>query len=509
MASLPSSAFLSLVVACFILLVAWRVQRRRKNASLPPSPPSDPIIGHFRTFPRKFQGEVFHQWSKIYGDIFYLELLGKKIVVVNSYDLANELMDKRSANYSDRPEMPLFQNMGWGSSIQFMKYGKQFFKQRRILQQYLSKNEVPRFDASNTEEAQRMLKNLLDRPKDFDWLIRRFTSALTLKIAYGHQIESDDDEYIKLTEAITLALDETGDPGTSPVDFLPYLKHLPWWLPGCWFNRVVHKWSWAIRRFHDYPFQEVQRQMAEGHASPSFLLDYLEEFSKPDFKGEHSLDDLKHAAGAIYVGGAETTYSTLKTFLLAMVLHPHVLKKAQEELDRVVGNKRLPDFDDRENLPYMDAIFQEVLRWRPVGPLAIPHSAVQDDTFNGMFIPKGTMIFGNVWAMCMDERVYHDPDTFKPERFLPGPHGAPEPFPHSTFGFGRRVCPGRFLAINSVWMAIVSMCATMDIRKAIGPDGKEITPSGEYTSSIASCPKLFPADIVPRSEEARQLILSL
>ena len=124
------------------------------------------------------------------------------------------------------------------------------------------------------------------------------------------------------------------------------------------------------------------RPQTEGHAPPSFLLTYLEEFSKPDYKGEHSLDDLKHATGAIYAGGAETvrvsncerirlltccpdrhqTYSTINTFILAMVLHPHVLKKAHEEIDRVVGMSRLPDFDDRENLPYIEAIFQEVLR---------------------------------------------------------------------------------------------------------------------------------------------------
>ncbi len=132
-----------------------------------------------------------------------------------------------------------------------------------------------------------------------------------------------------------------------------------------------------------------------------------------------------------------------------MVLHPQVLKKAHEEIDRVVGPKRLPDFEDRENLPYIEAIFQEVLRYEVTSvssaklipyvddprfaclggvlwflsvsrktahvtlwnvdndrrlivcvspPLAgIPHSTMQDDTFNGMFIPKGTMVFANAW----------------------------------------------------------------------------------------------------------------
>ncbi|PIL23757.1 cytochrome P450 [Ganoderma sinense ZZ0214-1] len=508
---LPS--FLALTVVLFLLLV-WRVKASHLNAHLPPSPPSDPFIGHCRIFPRSYQAEVFFEWSKTYGDIFYLEILGRKIVIVNNYEMANELMDKRSANYSDRPVFPLFMNLGWGISVTFLRYGPQFFKQRRILQQYLAKTEVPRFRPIHTDEARKMLKNLVDRPADFDWLVRRYVSAaafgaaVIMKIAYGHEIERDDDEHIKMTENVSLAHVDAGDPGTAPVDFFPILQYLPWWFPGCWFNRVIHNWSWAIKKFHDYPFEQVQRKMADGHAPPSFLLTYLEEFSKPDYTGEHSLDDLKHATGAIYAGGAETTYSTINTFILAMVLHPEVLAKAHEEIDRVVGPKRLPDFDDRENLPYIEAIFQEVLRWRPVVPLGIPHSTMEDDTFNGMFIPKGTMVFANAWSMAMDTRVYHDPELFKPERFLPGTHGAPEQFPHASFGFGRRICPGRFLGMNSVWMAIVSLAATMDIRKAKGPDGEEITPKGEYTSGLSSFPKPFPADIHPRSAEARCLIMS-
>ncbi|KAJ8488284.1 hypothetical protein ONZ51_g3644 [Trametes cubensis] len=477
------SIYLAFAAAVFCMY--WLARRKPLDCHLPPGPPADPLIGHYRVFPRTYQAAVFFQWSQLYGDLFYLEILGRKIVIVNNHDIANELLHKRSANYSDRPVFPLFMNLGWGVSVTFLKYGPHFFKQRRILQQYLSKQEVVRFRPIQTDEARKMLRNLLDRPKDFDWLIRRYGAAIIMKIAYGHEIEADDDEYIKMTENVSLAHVDAGDPGTALVDFFP-----------------IH-WSWAIRKFHDYPFEQ-----AEGHAPPSFLTAYLEEFSKPDHKGEHSLDDLKHAAGAMYAGGAETTYSTINTFILAMLLHPHVLSKAQEEIDSVVGPTRLPEFEDREQLPYIEAIFQEVLRWRPVAPLGIPHSTMRDDTYNGMFIPKGTMVFANALSMAMDTRVYHDPESFKPERFLPGSHGGPEPFPHASFGFGRRICPGRFLAMGSVWMAIASLCATMDIRKAAGPDGKEITPSGEYTSGLSCFPKPFPADIRPRSEAARRLIAS-
>ncbi|OBZ75202.1 O-methylsterigmatocystin oxidoreductase [Grifola frondosa] len=235
-------------LALLVFLAIWQVRKRRRNAHLPPSPPSDPILGHYRIFPRSYQAETFFQWSKTYGDIFYLNVFGKQMVIVNSLQAANDLMDKRSANYSDRPVFPLFMMLGWGASVTFLRYGAQFFKQRRILQQYLSKQEVVRFRPIHADEARRMLKNLLDRPKDFDWLVRRFGAAIIMKIAYGHQIESDDDEYIKLTENVSLAHVDAGDPGTAPVDFFPILQYLPDWFPGAWFNRVAHKWNWAIRK---------------------------------------------------------------------------------------------------------------------------------------------------------------------------------------------------------------------------------------------------------------------
>jgi cytochrome P450 len=76
-------------------------------------------------------------------------------------------------------------------------------------------------------------------------------------------------------------------------------------------------------------------------------------------------------------------------FFMAMALHPAVQKRIQDEIDRVVGTDRLPTFEDRPSLPLVDAVVREILRWRPVVPLAIPHTAIKDDVYKGYFIPKG------------------------------------------------------------------------------------------------------------------------
>jgi cytochrome P450 len=136
-----------------------------------------------------------------------------------------------------------------------------------------------------------------------------------------------------------------------------------------------------------------------------------------------------------------------------MLLFPRVQIKAHEELDRVIGRDRLPDFSDQGQLPYTKAICLELLRWRPIAPPGIPHRSIADDEYRGMFIPKGSLVIGNVWyvslfghamyvphldihrPMLRDEIAYGpNPGDFNPDRFLKDDAHVPT----AAFGFGRR-----------------------------------------------------------------------
>lgn len=114
-------------------------------------------------------------------------------------------------------------------------------------------------------------------------------------------------------------------------------------------------------------------------------------------KGETITEELiKDSAAVTYAAGADTSVSTLTTFILAMTLHPEIQKRAQAELDAVVGD-RLPTFADKDDLPYVTAIMKEVFRWIPVLPLAVPHRAVNSDQYKGYYIPAGASVLGNAW----------------------------------------------------------------------------------------------------------------
>ncbi|KAJ7674357.1 cytochrome P450 [Mycena rosella] len=168
-----------------------------------------------------------------------------------------------------------------------------------------------------------------------------------------------------------------------------------------------------------------------------------------------------------------------------MILHPECQVTAQKEIDSVVGDLRLPDFGDRDNLPFVECILQEILRWNPAIPLGVPHRTMEDDLYRGMLIPKGALVFPNIKAMALDARVYSQPTVFYPERYLPKPAGNGEPhFINIAFGFGRRVCTGRYLAENSVWIAIATILASCTITNAVDEHGEIIVPENVLSDGL-------------------------
>lgn len=184
-----------------------------------------------------------------------------------------------------------------------------------------------------------------------------------------------------------------------------------------------------------------------------------------------------------------------------MVLNPEVQKRAQAEIDRVVGSDRLPDFGDRISMPYIEAVLRETMRFYPIAPLGIPHAAVNDDVYEGYLIPKGITILGNIWAMTHDATKYPAPFEFKPERFFTSSGELNDDHVTPVWGWGRRICVGRYVADASLWSAITSMLAVFDFLKAMDEDGKDIDFEPRWTPGVASRPVNFPCRIIPRRRD--------
>ena len=161
---------------------------------------------------------------------------------------------------------------------------------------------------------------------------------------------------------------------------------------------------------------------------------------------------------------------------LAMLAYPETQAHAHAELDAVVGRSRLPTFADYTHLPYIRAMIKEVLRWRPVAPLGVPRRSTEDDWYEGVFIPKGTICIPNVWRMNHESEVYgKNTMHFNPGRYLDGTReispGATQEG-HLSFGFGRRKCVGRHLADNSLFINMAVLLWAVKIERKVDASGQ-------------------------------------
>ncbi|KAI1795415.1 cytochrome P450 [Ganoderma leucocontextum] len=495
-------------VVLFVLILRTAILRKRRDP-MPPGPAGWPIIGNAFDVPVNYQWKTFAKWGERWGDLVSIVLLGQPLVIINSYKHAYELLEKRSAIYSDRPHMIMAGDIvGWDQILVLLRYGSQFREYRRLMARALgSRKNVEAFVPIVEEQTGKLLGRLLREPaSDLPSQIRKMTGAIVLMISYGYQAQENDDPLIRIAEEATEQAAEVAQPGAFLVDVFPFLKHMPTWMPGAGWKRKGQMYRANMDQMSAVPHQFVKDQMAAGASLPSFTSTMLAGNPSPDEEYR-----IKMSAASIYSGGADTTVSAELTFILAMGLWPAVQKKAQEELDAVVGRDRLPTYADIARMPYLNAIYLETLRWNQVVPLGVAHAILEDDFYEGYFIPKGSIVCVNQWRILHDPEIYADPFTFNPERFLRGPGKEPELDPRKVaFGFGRRICPGLHLAELSVLVVAASLLSAFNIAKPLNEDGVRITPeTAEHTGGVISHPAPFTCTIEPRSDKARALILAL
>ncbi|KAF8994704.1 cytochrome P450 [Cyathus striatus] len=493
-----------------ILLVnALLSKLRASKAPLPPRPKPHFFVGNLfdLTGDVKEDCKRYHEWCKeLETDILYLNVLGTSMIVLDSYEASWELLDKRSSIYSGRAKMPMITElMGWDFDFAFMDYGDTWRRHRKLMHQHFNATAVKDFIPQQVKAAHGLVKRLLDGPNDVVKAIRQMSGEIIISITYGLEVQPSNDPYIQMAEAGVQPLLEASVPGAFLVDTFPFFKYIPSWFPGAEFKRKAREWRKLARSMVDIPFAATMEAMNKGTANPSFVMKCLDDVNMEDKNAKE--EDIKSVAGTLYQAGSDTTTVTLAYCILTLLEHPDVIKKAQQEIDSVSPPGSFPDFRDEESLPYITAIVKEILRWQVIGPIGVPHTSSSDDIYNGYLIPAGSTLIPNVWAILHDEKVFPDHESFVPERFMKYDEVA-EARLEVSWGYGRRVCSGRYMAFSTVWIALASILAVYDISKPLDENGHVIEPSHEYSSSILPCPSPFKAVFKPRNKAAEDLIKS-
>lgn len=334
--------------------------------------------------------------------------------------------------------------------------------------------------------------------------------SMLLKMVYGYRAETagpdpiaeNNDRIAEIFSSVTL-------PGAWLVDLVPWLKDIPDWVPGAGFKSVARKARLVVSASAELPFR-FAKQRASGAEYGRKLSgsSVVGELLRARQEGDNSVgdEDIKWAAGSLYGAGVDTTGAALRAFFLAMSVCPEVQRRAQREVDEVVGRTRLPRHEDRVSLPYVSAVVRESLRWLPPVALGVPHASQADDELGGFRIPRGAILVPSTWWFAHDPSVYHDPDEFLPERYL-APSEEPDPAGF-VFGFGRRVCPGRRLADSTLFLAVARVLATFDIGKGRDARGREVEPEIAIGHRPVAGPLPFSVTLEPRNEDVVRLVRS-
>lgn len=490
----------------FLTLGVWRLARvGRRPKNYPPGPPTLPLIGNLHQMPRSNGHLQFQKWAQEYGPVYSL-MLGTKVIVVLSSDVAvKDLLDKRSAIYSSRPEFYLGQEILSGNLRPlFMAYGKTWRMVRKlahgVLNLAVARSYVPYQDLENKA----MLVGFLDDPKDFISHIRRYTTSVTTQMTFGYRTPtSDDHNLVEMFENFERLSELAGTQVAALLDLFPVLRRLPdFLLPSRKLGREIHKRELRLFMRH---FLNARKQLNSGTAKPCCCVDLLRVQKEYGFSDELAC----YMSGSLLQAGSETTAAILIGFFQAMLLFPEVAREAQAEIDRVCGD-RMPDLNDVPDLPYIRGCMKEILRWMPAAVLGMPHAVIQNDEYLGYEIPKGASVIFNVWAIHNDPERHPEPRRYNPSRWAGDDQNSAQAAvnadatkrDHFVFGAGRRMCQGMHIADRSLFLAISRTLWAFDINRAVDKEtGRQVVPDvNNIVDGLFVCPQPFDADIVPRSE---------
>ncbi|KAF8856409.1 cytochrome P450 [Acephala macrosclerotiorum] len=470
---LPALCFCVAILSCCWIKV--RKAARSVSLGLPDGPQPFPFFGNLGTLYRLSVAprEICGSFKAQYGDMTTVWMGSWPTVFINSPQVAHELLQKGGAvDTASRPMHNDFRHANLPDRIVVAPADDTFRNQRKIYHTVLSKSASASFHQGSDHESLLLIRKLLDEPLSFLFHCERFAINVIFRVLYGRRLRDQEDREIAELYEIWKTMYLYFLPGTCIFDMFPIFLRLPQWMqPWYWILSILkHKEARTQRKY----IEQAKREAAASQNLECFANKLREKKGSDGFDNEAHMNMLAMLLGA----GSDTTSAMMQLFLKTMALHPEKVAIAHAELDRVVGGDRLPAYEDAQNLPYIRALIKEVHRWAPIAVVGIPHATTKALNYRGYTFPKGTILFPNIPALNMDAARYKDPSFFEPLRFVhdsqdsvsSAQSSSYQDRDHANYGFGRRFCPGAYVADYAIFMAISRILWAFDLKKIPGSD---------------------------------------
>ncbi|NXV51579.1 CP1A5 protein, partial [Uria aalge] len=492
-----TEVFLAAAVFCLVFLLIQSLQQHvPKGLKSPPGPRGYPILGNVLEL-RNDPHLVLTQLSQKYGDIMEVRIGTRPVLVLSGLETIRQALVKQGEDFMGRPDLHSFQYISDGQSLAFSPDSGEVWRARRKLAQNALKtfSIAPSPTSSSTclleehvsKEADYLVTKLLqlmDEKKSFDpyrYVVVSVANVICA-ICFGKRYDHNDQELLNIVNVSDQFTDVAA--AGNPADFIPVLQCLP--------SRAMSLFKDFNKRFIHF-LQKIVKEHYETYEknnirdiTDSLIEQCMEKKVEANGATHIPKEKIVNLVNDLFGAGFDTVTTGLSWSLMYLVTYPHIQKKIQEELDRTIGRERRPRLLDRGTLPYTEAFILEMFRHSSFLPFTIPHRQVttRDTVLNGYYIPKDRCVFVNQWQVNHDEKLWKDPLTFKPERFLNAKGTEVNKVDGEkvlVFGLGKRKCIGEPIARWQIFLFLSTLLQQLEFSVC---DGKKVDMTPLYGLSL-------------------------
>ncbi|KAK7176067.1 hypothetical protein R3I93_000358 [Phoxinus phoxinus] len=447
------TALVLLCLGAFLLFLQFRI-RRPKN--FPPGPTPVPFFGNLLQFNRINPLKDFDKFAQRYGSIYALNIGRQPAVVLTGQKMIREALITKAVEFAGRSENMMVSHITKSKGVIMADYGDSWREHRRF-----ALTTLRNFGLGKRSMEQRILEEVkyicahleesAGKSIDPQHLYHRAASNIIASIIFGSRFNYQDEYFQTLITTMEKLTKLVIGPWAMLYEIAPVLRIFP--LP---FWKAFHYFE-TIRKHILKVVDEHRKSYVTGE--PRDVIDcYLEEMEKrADQRTTFNDSEMVTLLFDLFVAGTDTTSNTLRTLTLYLMTHTHIQEQCQREIDEVLGAREHVTYEDRNAMPFVQAVIHEGQRVGDIVPLSVFHTARTDTQLQGYSIPKGTIIIPYLSSALREESQWKFPHEFNPQNFLNEKGEFVKPDAFMPFSAGSRVCLGENLARMELFLILVTV----------------------------------------------------
>ncbi|KFK29143.1 hypothetical protein AALP_AA7G094400 [Arabis alpina] len=464
------NCFIFILLCFFSILYYFLLFKKPKlDCDLPPSPPSLPIIGHLHLLISVLIHKSFQKLSSKYGPFLYLRIFNVPMVLVSSSSIAFEIFKTQDVNVSFRGLPPVGESLLFGSSTFLMAPHGDYWKfmKKLTVTNLLGSQALERSRGIRADELERFYKNLLDKAIKNESVeigneAMYLSNNIIFKMLMGRSSWEEDDEAERARGLVIESF------ALFKKLFLATLLRRPLEKFGIsLFKEEIMSVSRRFDELLERILVEHEEEKPSEHQGSDMMDVLLDAFRDENAEYKITRNHIKSFFIELFIAGTDSVGQTTQWTMAEIINNPNILERLRDEIDSVVGTSRLIQETDLPNLPYLQAVVKEGLRFHPPAPV-LARTFQEGCKIGGFYVPEKTTLIVNVYAVMRDPDSWEDPNEFKPERFLASSiseqdeERREQTLKYIPFGSGRRGCPGANLAYIFIETAVGMMVQCFD-----------------------------------------------